>query len=318
MSAQLRNWTPDRLPDLNGKTYLVTGGNSGIGLETSRMLAAAGADVVIACRNPAKAKKAVARIVAAGAGIADSITLDLASMDSVREAAAEFRARYDRLDALINNAGIMQTPRTRTVDGFELQFATNHLGHFLLAGLLFDLVEKVDGRIVTVSSIGHRFGSIHPDDVMLHEDYTPTKAYTQSKLANVMFTLELDRRLRSSGSKVRSIACHPGYSATNLQETGPSGVLTCVYKVTNGLMAQSARKGAIPTVLAAAGVEARSGGYYGPRFMSETRGPVGNAEVAKHARDEKTARRLWELSEILVNFRWPVPQAHRIQTKAYA
>lgn len=318
MSAQLRNWTPDRLPDLHGKIYLVTGGNSGIGLEASRMLAEAGADVVIACRNPDKAKRAVAEISACGAGAADSISLDLSSMDSVREAAAEFRARYDRLDALINNAGIMQTPQSRTEDGFELQFATNHLGHFLLAGLLFDLVKKVEGRIVTVSSIGHRFGSIHADDVMLSTEYTPTKAYTQSKLANVMFMLELDRRLQSSGSKVKSIACHPGYSATNLQDTGPSGVMNRIYKVTNALMAQSAQMGAMPTVLAAAGVEARSGGYYGPRYMSETRGPVGDAEIARHARDEKTARRLWEMSEMLVDFRWPVPQANEIQPQACA
>ena len=313
MSAQLRSWTPDRLPDLTGKIYLVTGGNSGIGFEASRLLAAAGADVVIACRNPDKANKAVAEIGAAG-----SIYLDLSSMDSVREAAAEFRARYDRLDALINNAGIMQTPQSRTEDGFELQFATNHLGHFLLTGLLFDLVEKVEGRIVTVSSIAHRFGSIHPDDVMLHDEYTPTKAYAQSKLANVMFMLELDRRLQRSGSKVSSIACHPGYSATNLQDTGPSGVLSHVYKVTNALIAQSAHKGAIPTVLAAAGVEARSGSYYGPRYVSETRGPVGNAEIAKHARDEKTARRLWEMSEMLVGFKWPVPESDEVRSKACA
>lgn len=313
MSAQLRSWTPDRLPDLTGKVYLVTGGNSGIGLEASRLLAAAGADVVIACRNPDKANKAVAEIGAAG-----SISLDLSSMHSVREAAAEFRARYDRLDAIINNAGIMQTPQTKTEDGFELQFATNHLGHFLLAGLLFDLVEKVEGRIVTVSSIAHRFGSIHPDDVMLHDEYTPTKAYAQSKLANVMFMLELDRRLQRCGSKVRSIACHPGYSATNLQATGPSAVLSRVYKLTNALIAQSAHKGAIPTVLAAAGVEARSGGYYGPRYMSETRGPVGNAEIARHARDEKTARRLWDMSEMLVGFKWPVPEADEVRSKACA
>ena len=312
-NQNIRNWTPDQLPDLTGKTYLVTGGNSGIGLEAAKMLAAAGSTIVIACRSADKAKQAVAEIDQAGFGGADTISLDLSSMESVRQAAAEFRSRHDRLDALINNAGIMQTPETRTVDGFELQMATNHLGHFLFASLLFDLVEKVSGRIVTVSSIAHKFGKMQLKDLMLSENYSPTRAYAQSKLANLLFAQELDRRLRSAGSPVKSIACHPGYSATRLQDTGPASALNFVYKILNPLMAQPAYNGAIPTVLAAAGNEAKSGGYYGPRRMGEARGPVGDAQIAKVARDTQAAERLWEMSELLVDNKWPIIEKNSSQ-----
>lgn len=297
---KLTNWTPDQLPDLTGKTYLITGGNSGIGLEAARMLAAAGGTVVIGCRNADKARQAVAEINEAGFGDADAISLDLSSMASVRQAAAEFRSRHDRIDALVNNAGIMQTPETQTVDGFELQIATNHLGHFLFTSLLFDLVEKVAGRVVSVASIAHKFGRMNLEDLMLSESYSPTRAYAQSKLANLLFAQELDRRLRAANSAVKSVACHPGYSATRLQDTGPASALNFVYKILNPLLAQPAYNGAIPTVLAAAGNEARSGGYYGPQRVGEARGPVGDARIARTARDEHDALRLWEMSELLV------------------
>lgn len=314
----LTNWTPDQLPDLTGKTYLITGGNSGIGFEAAKMLAAAGGDIVIACRNAEKAQQAVAEINETQFSDADAISLDLSSMESVHKAAAEFRSRHDRLDALINNAGIMQTPETRTVDGFELQLATNHLGHFLLASLLYDLVEKVSGRIVTVSSIGHKFGQMHLEDLMLTKGYSPTRAYTQSKLANLLFAQELDRRLRAADSTVKSVACHPGYSATRLQDTGPTNALNFVYKILNPLMAQPAYNGAIPTVLAAAGNEAEPGGYYGPRLLGEARGPVGDAKIAKVARDESTARRLWEKSELLVGQKWSFGDEHHTELRASA
>lgn len=303
-SHAITNWAPEQLPDLTGKTYLITGGNSGIGLEAAKMLAAAGGTVVIACRSAAKAQQAVAQINEAGFGDAGAISLDLSSMDSVHRAADEFRSRYDRLDALVNNAGIMQTPETRTVDGFELQLATNHLGHFLFTSLLFDVVEKVHGRVVTVSSIAHKFGRMNLEDLMLSEDYSPTRAYSQSKLANLLFARELERRLQAAGSEVMSVACHPGYSATRLQDTGPASVLNFIYKILNPLLAQPAYNGAIPTVLAAAGTEAKSGGYYGPRRMGEARGPVGDAQVARVARDEHAALRLWEMSELLVDNKW--------------
>jgi len=301
-----RDWTPDRLPDLTGKVYLITGGNSGIGLEAAKMLAAAGGDIVIACRNPQKAQQAMAEIDAAGPGSVESVTLDLASLASVRSAAQEIHERWDRLDALINNAGIMQTPATTTEDGFELQLGTNHLGHFLLAGLLFDLVEKAAGRIVVVSSIAHKLGRIDFDDLMVTRRYTPTRAYTQSKLANLMFALELDRRLRAAGSPVTCIACHPGYSNTQLQSTGPKGVMNALYKVLNPLVSQPAYNGAIPTVLAAAGEEALPGAYYGPQSMGDTRGRVSDARVAGRARSEEAAARLWRESEKLVGYEWTI------------
>jgi NAD(P)-dependent dehydrogenase (short-subunit alcohol dehydrogenase family) len=198
----------------------------------------------------------------------------------------------------------MQTPKLQTEDGFEMQFGTNHLGHFLWTGLLFDLVEKAQGRIVVVASIAHKMGVIHFKDLMGEKLYSPTKAYCQSKLANLMFALELDRRLNASDSKVTCIACHPGYSDTKLQSTGPTGLLNGVYKVANAIVGQPAYNGAIPTVLAAAGEEVQPGGYYGPQSLGETRGRVSDAVVAGRARKKSTAARLWDISEDLVGFEW--------------
>lgn len=307
--SNISDWTPDQLPDLSGKTYLITGGNSGIGFEAAKMLAGAGARIVIAARNRDKASAALDRLKDAAPGDHDQLCLDLASLASVRSAAKDAKERYGALDGLINNAGIMQTPKRQTDDGFELQLGTNHLGHFLLAGLLLETVEAARGRIVTVASLAHKYGRIHFDDLMLREKYDPTTAYCQSKLANLLFSLELDRRLQAAGSPVAAIACHPGYSDTSLQSTGPSGFFNVLYKVLNPLFAQSAEKGAIPTVLAAAGREARAGGYYGPQAMREARGPVSDATVSERARNEETARRLWEKSEELVGFQWPLAPA---------
>ena len=303
---KVKNWTPEKLPALDGKRYLITGGNSGIGLEAAKILAEKGADIIIACRNPAKAKAAVKEIDAAGPGAVDSIALDLSSLASVREAADEVRSRYDSLDGLVNNAGIMQTPETRTEDGFELQLGTNHLGHFLLTALLFDLVEKAEGRITVVSSIAHKLGRINLDDLMLEESYDASRAYGQSKLANMLFGQELARRLEASGSPVMANVCHPGYSATNLQSTGPEGFLVSLYGVLNKVWAQSSYKGAIPTVLAVAGEEAESGGYYGPVKFMDSIGPVGNARIASRGRDMETAAELWRRSEELVGVTWAV------------
>jgi len=303
-TRQIRNWTPEHLPDLAGKNYLITGGNSGIGLEAAIMLAAAGADIVIACRNPQKAERAREKIEAAGPGTCETVTLDLSSLASVEEAVADVRARWDGFDALVNNAGIMQTPETRTEDGFELQLATNHLGHFLFSGKLFDLVANRSGRIVSVSSIAHYLGRLRFGDLMFESRYDSSLAYGQSKLANLMFILELHQRLRRAGSAVSAVACHPGYSATELQSTGPTGLLNSTYKVLNAVFAQPAYNGAIPTVLAAAGEEAESGCYYGPRAFGGARGPVGNAHIASKALDEEAGERLWDVSEGLVGFKW--------------
>ena len=309
MNARISNsgfsdWTPDKLPNLSGKTYLITGGNSGIGLEAAKMLAKVNANLIIGCRSAGKAEQAVAELTAIGSGTVGYILVDLSKLSSVRSAAAEIQQRDVALDGLIANAGIMQTPEMRTEEGFELQLATNHLGHFLLSGLLFDRVEQASGRIVVVSSIAHKFGAIDFDDLMLTGDYDSSRAYGQSKLANLLFAFELQRRLQASGSSVSCYACHPGYSATQLQDTGPKGFWNALYKLTNATMAQPAYNGAIPTVLAAAGPEAVPGAYYGPQSMLECRGRVSDATVAPQALDEDVAARLWAESEKLVGYEW--------------
>ena len=304
MDSGFTNWTADQLPDLTGKLYVITGGNSGIGFEAAKHLGKAGADTVLACRSIAKAEQAVSDLRAHVRGRVDVVQLDLSDLSSVRKAAAEILKKYSKIDALINNAGIMQTPELRTADGFEMQFGTNHLGHFLLSGLLVDAVEAAAGRVVTLSSIAHLSGAIRFDDLMGRKEYAAMDAYTQSKGANLMFALELDRRLLASGRKAISIACHPGYTNTNLQSTGPTGFFNFLYKFTNPLLAQSPPLGALPTVLAAAGAEAKRGGYYGPTKVGGLRGPVGDAKVASYILDRDVAKRLWDESETLVGFQW--------------
>ncbi|NGX15104.1 oxidoreductase [Wenzhouxiangella sp. XN24] len=298
------DWRVTQLPDLHGRRYLITGGNSGIGFDAARHLAGAGADLVLACRSVAKGEDAAEQLRKEARGSIDVVELDLSDLSSIRQAAATIREKYDKLHGLINNAGVMQTPESRTVDGFEMQVGTNHLGHFLLAGLLIDHVEAAEGRVVVVSSLVHRLGVLDLDDLMSEKKYDPTRAYIQSKAANIVFALELDRRLKAAGRKAICIACHPGYSDTRLQSTGPKGFLNALYKLTNPLFAQSSSQGAVPTVLAAAGAEAKRGAYYGPQRMQEARGPVGDARVAAYALDRQLAAELWRQSEALVNFEW--------------
>jgi NAD(P)-dependent dehydrogenase (short-subunit alcohol dehydrogenase family) len=304
MDSGFSNWTADRLPDLTGKLYVITGGNSGIGFEAAMHLGKAGADVVLACRSTAKAEVAAKELRSHVKGQVDVVQLNLSDLSSVRAATDELRSKHTKIDALINNAGVMQTPKQQTADGFEMQFGTNHLGHFLLSGLLIDLVEAAAGRVVTLSSIAHFSGKIRFDDLMGEKAYSPMSAYTQSKVANLIFALELDRRLQASGKQAVSIACHPGYTNTNLQSTGPTGFFNLLYKLTNPLFAQSGPEGALPSVLAAAGSEAKRGGYYGPQKMGETRGAVGDAKVAAYGLNEETAKRLWDESEKLVGHQW--------------
>ena len=303
----IRDWRPERLPDLAGKIHFITGGNSGLGLETAKMLSEKNADIIIAARNPEKAEQAAEIVRPIGTGFVETVALDLASLDSVRACAQDMRTRFPELDSIINNAGIMQTPQSETADGFELQFGTNHLGHFRLNALMVDMLEARAGRIVVVSSIAHKYGQLNFDDLMHREGYTPTKAYIQSKLANLMYAFELDRTLAASGSKVTAYACHPGYSNTNLQSTGPRSFWRPLYKILNPLLAQDAAQGAIPTVLAAAGEEAKRGAYYGPQGMNEGRGRVSDALVAGRALEENAAARLWRESETLIGMRWPQP-----------
>lgn len=299
-----RNWKPDLLPNLSGKNFVITGGNSGIGFEAAKMLGAAGANIGIACRSTKKGQTALKKLAKSVKGDLSLIKLDLASLASVKDAAKDTKSRFKKIDGLINNAGIMQTPKLQTEDGFEMQLGTNHLGHFLWTGLLFDQVEQAKGRIVNVSSLAHKLGKIHFDDLMLAKDYSPTQAYCQSKLANLLFSMELDRRLKAANKPVKAIACHPGYSDTALQSTGPTGAYKFAYKFSNAIFSQHSRLGAIPTVLAAAGKQAESGGYYGPQSLGETRGRVSDATVAGRALKQEDAKRLWEESEKLVGFKW--------------
>lgn len=303
----ITNWDIGRLGDLTGKRYLVTGGNSGIGYEAAAHLRRAHADVLIACRSAVKGADAVATLSQIpSVGTVQLVELDLANTDSIRQANDSIRQEVDGLDGVVNNAGIMQTPQQKTADGFELQFGTNHLGHFLLNHLTFDLVAARSGRIVPVSSIVHHQASgINFDDPMLTADYSPSKAYAQSKLANLMYGLELARRLDAAGSPVISVSAHPGYSATNLQSTGPTGIFRIIYKVSN-LFAQQPSRGALSEVLAVAGSEARNGAYYGPTKLGDTRGPVGDSRISGAAQDEAAAARLWALSEELLGITWNI------------
>ena len=303
-------WTADQIPDQSGRVAVVTGGNSGLGLETARQLARAGADVVIACRNPDKGAAAVTDIKA---GVPDArlqvAALDLASLDSVRAFAEWLRTERDRLDLLVNNAGVMAPPRRETADGFELQFGTNHLGHFALTALLLGAMEgRPDARVVTISSGAHRMGKINFDDLQSKRRYFRWRAYGQSKLANLLFMYELDRRLRAAASQTKSVGAHPGYAATNLQSAAPPMLDRLVMVVTNRVIAQSAAMGALPQLYAATYPGLEGGTYVGPDGIAEQRGHPKPVRASGAARDEQVARRLWEVSEELtgVSFELPV------------
>ena len=301
----LKGWTTDELPDLSGKKILITGGNSGIGLCAAKDLAKAGADVIITSRTRAKGDAAVDEINAVSKSRADFVLLDLADLGNVRECAFGIQERHPRLDVLVCNAGICGTPHTLSAEGYELQLATNHLGHFLLSALLFSCIEACAGRIVVVSSYTHKGATLDLNDLMMEQSYSPLGAYARSKLANLMFMRELDRRLKEAGSTASVVGCHPGYAATNLQVTGPQGsVFPSVLKYMTFIIAQKAESGAIPLSLAAAGKEALPGGYYGPQQYFENRGRIGDALVSEKALDTNMNRELWEKSEKLVGQTW--------------
>jgi NAD(P)-dependent dehydrogenase (short-subunit alcohol dehydrogenase family) len=300
------HWTADRIADQSGRTFIVTGGSSGLGFETTRQLAAHGGRVVLAARSQAKGRDAVARITAAQPGAPIEFrALDLADLDSVRAFAAALLADGIGVDVLINNAGVMYPPRRLSPQGFESQFATNHLGHFALTGLLFDTIRHgQDPRVVTVSSGEHRGGSIHFGDLTGEKSYSPRAFYQQSKLANVLFGLELDRRVHAAGIGVRSVLAHPGYADTSLQSTGPTGLAKQLMKVSNRLIAQSAAMGALPQLYAATDPAAESGRFYGPGGLAELRGFPAEVQPAAAARNEETAQQLWEVSEQLTGVTW--------------
>jgi NAD(P)-dependent dehydrogenase (short-subunit alcohol dehydrogenase family) len=293
------DWDVQDITDQSGRTAIVTGANSGLGLVTARELARAGASVVMACRNLDKGHAAVDEVRAAVPDAQVQLDeLDLASLASVRAFADRFKAPHDGLDLLINNAGVMGTPRRRTADGFELQFGTNHLGHFALTTALLETMEgREDARVVTLSSSAHKMGRINFDNLNGDRHYFRWNAYGQSKLANLLFALELDRRLRAAGSTVKSLAAHPGYAATNLQSAGPPMFDRLVMVASNALIAQSDEMGALPILYAATEPGLESGTYVGPDGFQEQRGHPKIVKPSGRARDPEAARRLWEVSE---------------------
>ncbi|MGH3967431.1 MAG: SDR family NAD(P)-dependent oxidoreductase, partial [Mycobacterium sp.] len=301
------------VPDQTGRVVVVTGANTGIGYHTAAVLAYRGAHVVLAVRNLEKGNAALSRIVAAG-GHGDrkvDVTLqalDLSSLDSVRAAADALRAAYPRIDLLINNAGVMWTPKQVTADGFELQFGTNHLGHFALTGLVLDRLLGVrDSRVVTVSSLGHRIrAAIHFDDLQWEHNYDRVGAYGQSKLANLLFTYELQRRLAARpDAQTTAVAAHPGGSNTELTRNLPA-IFRPVATMLGPVLFQSPAMGALPTLRAATDPAVQGGQYFGPDGFFEQRGHPKLVKSSAQSHDEKLQRRLWAVSEELTGVSFPI------------
>ncbi|WP_248516271.1 oxidoreductase [Salinarchaeum laminariae] len=299
-------WSLDDVPDQSGRTVVITGANSGLGLHATRAFASKGADVVMACRSVERGEQSKADMQADVP--ADRLTverIDLSDLSSVDSFVEAFESDHDALDVLVNNAGIMAIPRQETAEGFEYQFGVNHLGHFALTAGLLNVLESTDGdaRIVTQSSGLHTNGEIHFDDLQWEDSYDAWGAYAQSKLANVLFAYELDRRLDAAGSTVTSVACHPGYANTNLQRRGPemqgSTVRIWAMKVANALVAQSAKRGALPTLYAATDPAIAGGEYVGPGGLAGMRGAPEIQASSDLSYDESLATRLWEVSEEL-------------------
>lgn len=311
--TQKRAWSEGDVGDQSGRVVVITGANTGIGYETAAVLAHRGAHVVLAVRNLEKGNTALSRIVAAGGQRARKVDvtlqqLDLTSLDAVRSAADALRAAYPRIDVLINNAGVMWTPKLLTRDGFELQFGTNHLGHFALTGLLLDhLLGVRDSRVVTVSSLGHRLrAAIHFDDLQWERRYDRVAAYGQSKLANLLFTYELQRRLAAApDAKTIAVAAHPGGSNTELARNLP-GVLQPVKAVLAPVLFQSPAMGALPTLRAATDPDVQGGQYYGPDGFLEQRGRPKLVKSSAQSHDPELQRRLWAVSEELTGVSYPI------------
>ncbi len=299
-------WTAADIPDQTGRVAVVTGANSGLGYETAKVLAGKGAEVILAVRRPDSGRQAQNNIQRAHP---DSkvlvMDLDLAGLSSVKAFAESFRERYKRLDLLINNAGVMALPYQKTADGFEMQLGINHFGHFALTGRLLDLLEATSGsRVITVSSGLHRSGTMDFDNLNWEEGYEPWGAYGRSKVANLLFAYELNRRLTQAGKQTISTAAHPGYAATNLQTKAGSWLARQAMKVTNFLLAQPAAKGALPQLRAATDPHVQGGDYYGPNGRQESKGAPVKVDSNELSKDEAVAKRLWAVSEGLTGVRY--------------
>lgn len=296
------NWTADQLGNQSGRVAIVTGSNSGIGFETARVLAEKGATVIMACRNLDKARPKADEIRAAHPDAnVEVMQLDLSDLDSVQRFAGEFLAEYSRLDLLINNAGIMVPPYAKTAQGFESQFGVNHLGHFALTGALLDIITNTPGaRIVTVSSVAHLMGKIDFSDLNWEKGYKAQAAYGQSKLANLLFTYELQRRLAAAGKDTLSVASHPGWTETGLQDHAKAA------KFLNRFLAQQPDMGALPTLYAATEPSVNGAQYFGPSGFMEMSGPPKRVKSNKRSHDKNVAERLWNVSEDLTGVHFQI------------
>jgi NAD(P)-dependent dehydrogenase (short-subunit alcohol dehydrogenase family) len=301
----MSKWTADDIPDQTGKVAIITGANSGLGRIDALELTRHGAQVIIASRSIDKGEAAAAEIIKTVGGLEPIVRrLDLGNLDSIRAFADEFTGQC--IDLLLNNAGVMMTPYGTTSDGFETQFGTNHLGHFALTGLLLEALERAPaGRIMTVSSTAHKGGSIDFDDLQFEHGYNPRAAYQRSKLANAIFAIELDRRLRASKSPAISVFAHPGYAATNLQSTGPTGIMKQIMKVTNLVIAQPPEKGVLPALYAATAPGVKGGEFFGPDGPGEHRGLPKRVKATSKAYDPKIGAQLWRVSEELTGVKYP-------------
>jgi NAD(P)-dependent dehydrogenase (short-subunit alcohol dehydrogenase family) len=296
------DWSAEALGDQTGRTAILTGSNSGIGFETARVLAGKGATVVMACRNLEKANPKANEIRAAHPSAdVEVMQLDLSNLDSVQRFADAFRSKHSRLDLLINNAGIMVPPYGKTTQGFETQFGVNHLGHFALTGSLLDRLTNTPGaRIVTVSSVAHLMGKIDFANLNWEKGYKAQAAYGQSKLANLLFTYELQRRLAAAGKDTLAVAAHPGWTDTNLQAHAKA------VKFMNRFFAQNALMGALPTLYAATEPSVHGAEYFGPSGFMEMNGPPKKVKSNRRSHDRNVAERLWNVSEELTGVHFQI------------
>ncbi|NJN74040.1 MAG: SDR family oxidoreductase [Limnothrix sp. RL_2_0] len=302
------DFTLENISSQQGKMAIVTGANTGLGFETALGLAKVDATVILACRNLEKAEAAKTEILTK---VPDAklevMQLDLASLSSVREFSAQYREKYAHLDLLINNAGIMFPPYSKTEDGFESQIGVNHLGHFLLTALLIDLMpDNSDSRIVSLSSNAHKFGKINFDDLQSEQKYSSTAAYGQSKLACLMFADELDRKLKASDKNILSVAAHPGVAQTELSRHMPGFMVTLIRWTIAPFITHPVDEAALPTLLAALGSEVKGGDYFGPQGTAEMTGKPGIAVKADHAKDTDVTAKLWQVSEELTGQKFVV------------
>jgi len=309
-SLKKKKWKVEDIPDQSGKIMIMTGANSGLGLEASKELAKKGATVIMVCRNLEKGTEAVNELRAEIPNAKVELEeLDLSKLTSVRKFAKEFNQKFDRLNVLVNNAGIMQPPYTVTEDGFELQIGVNHFGHFLLTGLLLDKLKVAPGsRVINQSSIAHNSGKMNFDDINSQNKYSRTGAYGQSKLANLLFSYELNRLFKENSIETIAVGVHPGYTATNLQHNGPmlggKSIWSRLYTVTNKLIAQGIDKGILPMLYAATQDDVNGGDYIGPKTFFGTRGYANRIKSSKRSYNLEDAKTLWGLSEELTGHKY--------------